>query len=145
MGSNNSEKVKIYGPEISITKTIDRQQLNSGDELTVTVTAKNTGNVDASVTVTDTIPPEAKLISGETSFKQVLGSDGDSKTITYILQMHKEGEIKLPACKASFLDLDEYSGEVSSNTPVVYVGIPISLRRKQYAAGGSNGIQPGKK
>ena len=31
-GSNNSEKVKIYGPEISITKTVDRQQLNTGDE-----------------------------------------------------------------------------------------------------------------
>ena len=126
-GSNNSEKIKIYGPEIIITKTVDRQQLNPGDELTVTVTAKNTGNVDASVTVTDTVPPEAKLISGETNFKQILGSDGGSKTITYILQMHKEGEIKLPACKASFLDLDKYSGEVSSETPVVYVGIPIPL------------------
>ena len=125
--SNNSEKVKIYGPEISVTKTINRQQLNSGDELTVTVTAKNTGNVDASVTLTDTVPQEAKLISGETSFKQVLASDGGSKTITYILQMHKEGEIHLPACKASFLDLDEYSGEAISDTPVVYVGVPISL------------------
>lgn len=126
-GSNNSEKVKIYGPEISITKTIDRQQLNSGDELTVTLTARNAGNVDSSVTVTDTVPPEAKLISGETGFKQILGSDGGSKTVTYILQMHTEGEIHLPACKASFLDLDEYSGEAVSDTPVVYVGVPMSL------------------
>ena len=126
-GSNNSEKVKIYGPEISVTKTINKQQLNSGDELTVTITVKNTGNIDSSVTVTDTVPPEAKLISGETSFKQILGSGGGSKTVTYILQMHKEGEIHLPACKASFLDLDEYSGEVVSDTPVVYVGVPISL------------------
>ena len=128
VGSNNSENVKIYGPEVSITKTVDREQLDSGDKLTVTVTAKNTGNVDASVTVTDTIPPEAKLISGETSLNYVLGSDGDSKTMTYMMQMNKDGEIKLPACKGSFLDLDEYSGEVSSNTPVVYVGIPISLQ-----------------
>jgi uncharacterized repeat protein (TIGR01451 family) len=126
-GSNNSEKIKIYGPEISITKTIDRQQLNSGDKLTVTVTAKNTGNADASVTLTDTVPPEAKFISGETSFKQVLGSSGGSKKIVYIMQMHKEGEIHLPACKATFLDLEEYSGEVFSDTPVVYVGIPMPL------------------
>jgi PGF-CTERM protein/uncharacterized repeat protein (TIGR01451 family) len=126
-GSNNSENIQIYGPEISVTKTIDRQQLNSGDKLTVTITVRNTGNVGSSVTVTDTVPPEAKLISGETSFKQILESNGDSKTISYILQMHKEGEIRLPACKASFLDLDEYSGEVISDTPVVYVGVPISL------------------
>jgi PGF-CTERM protein/uncharacterized repeat protein (TIGR01451 family) len=127
VNSTNSEKTIIYGPEISVTKTIDKQQMDSGDELTVTVTAKNTGNVDSSVTVTDTVPPEAKLISGETGFKQILGSNGDSKTVTYILQMHKEGEIHLPACKASFLDLNEYSGEVISDTPVVFVGVPISL------------------
>lgn len=126
-GSNNSENVKIYGPEISVTKIIDRQQLNSGDKLTVTITVRNAGNAGSSVTVTDTVPPEAKLISGETSFKQILESNGDSKTVSYILQMHKEGEIRLPACKASFLDLDEYSGEVISETPVVYVGVPISL------------------
>jgi PGF-CTERM protein/uncharacterized repeat protein (TIGR01451 family) len=135
--SNNSEKIKVYGPEISVTKTIDRQQLNSGEELTVTVTAKNTGNVDASVTLTDTVPKEAKFISGETSFKQVLASDGGSKTIIYILQMHKEGEIRLPACKASFFDLDEYSGEVISDTPVVYVGVPISLNGSSTQPDGS--------
>ncbi|RXA19533.1 DUF11 domain-containing protein [Methanosarcina sp. MSH10X1] len=126
-GSNNSEKIKVYGPDIVVTKTVNKQQLNPGDELTVTVTAKNTGNVDASVTLTDTVPPEAKFISGETSFRQVLESEGGSETITYIMQMHKEGEIRLPACKATFLDLDKYSGEVISDAPVVYVGVPIPL------------------
>lgn len=125
--SDNSEKITIYGPYIEITKTVDRQQLNPGDKLTVTVTAKNTGNVDASVTVTDTVPSEAKLISGETSFKQVLESNGGSKTITYIMQMNKEGEIKIPPCKANFLDLDKYSGEVYSESPVVNVGKIITL------------------
>jgi len=125
--SDNSEKTKIYGPYIEITKTVDKQQLNPGDELTVKVTAKNSGNVDASVKVTDTVPSEAKLISGETSFSQVLGSGGGSKTITYVLQMNKEGKIEIPACKASFLDLDKYSGEVYSETSVVNVGTTITL------------------
>jgi uncharacterized repeat protein (TIGR01451 family) len=137
--SNNSEKIRIYGPEISITKTIDRQQLDVGDELTVTVTAKNTGNADAIVTLTDTAPPETKFISGEMSSKQVIGKDGDSKTITYILKMNKEGEIHLPACKINFLDLDEYSGEVFSNAPVVYVGIPIPLEGSSTHQEGSTG------
>lgn len=125
--SNNSEKVKVYGPYIEVTKAVDRQQLNSGDELTVTVTTKNTGNVDASVKLTDPVPPEAKFISGETSCSQVLGSEGGTRTMTYIMQMHKEGEIRLPAARAAFLDLDEYSGEAISNKPVVYVGIPVPL------------------
>jgi len=120
--SNTSQKITIYGPYIEITKTVDKQQLNPGDKLTVTVTTKNTGNVDASVTVSDTVPSEAKLISGETSFKQVLESKGGSKTITYILQMNKEGEIEIPACKASYLDLDKYSGEVYSEASTVNVG-----------------------
>ncbi len=137
--SNNSEKVKVYGPEISVTKSINKQQLNSGDELTVTVMVKNTGNVDASVTLTDTVPQEAKLISGETSFKQILESDGGSKTITYILKMNKEGKIHLPACKAGFLDLDEYSGEVVSETPVVYVGVPVFLNGSSKQSSGSTG------
>lgn len=136
--SENSETTKIYGPYIEITKTINKQQLNPGDELTVTVTARNTGNVDASVTATDTVPPEAKLISGETSFKQVLGS-GSSKTITYIMQMHKEGEVQLPACKATFLDLDKYSGEVISETPVVYVGTPMAIEGSSSQPEGETG------
>jgi len=135
--SDNSEKTKIYGPYIEITKTIDKQQLNPGDELTVKVTAKNSGNVDASVKVTDTVPSEAKLISGETSFSQVLGSGGGSKTITYVLQMNKEGEIKIPACKASFLDLDKYSGDVYSGTSVVNVGTTITLEGSSSQTEGS--------
>lgn len=125
--SNNSQKITVYGPYIEIKKTVDKQQLNPEEKLTVTVTAKNTGNVDASVTLTDTIPSEAKLISGETSFKQVLGKNGGSKTITYVLQMHEEGEVQIPACKASFLDLNKYSGEAISESPVVYVGVPVTL------------------
>jgi uncharacterized repeat protein (TIGR01451 family) len=137
--SDNSDTTKIYGPYIEITKTVNKQQLSPGDELTVTITAKNTGNVDASVTVTDTVPQEAKLISGETSFKQVLESNGGSKTITYIMQMNKEGEIKLPTCKASFLDLDKYSGEVYSEAPVVSVGKTITLEGSSSQPEGSTG------
>ncbi|WP_440945009.1 BatD family protein [Methanosarcina sp. T3] len=135
--SDNSEKTKIYGPYIEITKTVDKEQLNPGDKLTVKVTAKNSGNVDASVTVTDTVPDEAKLISGETSFHQVLGSGGGSKTITYIMQMNEEGEIEIPACKASFIDLDKYSGEVYSGTSVVNVGTTITLEGSSEQTEGS--------
>ena len=105
VSSNNSGTVKINGPNITVIKTVDKQQLNTGDILNVTVMAQNTGNVNANVRVNDTLPPGAELISGETSFKQILKSGGDSKNVTYTLQMNREGEIQLPACKASFYDL----------------------------------------
>ena len=81
----------------------------------------------------------------ETSFKQVLESDGGSKTITYILQMNKEGEIKIPACKASFLDLDKYSGEVNSDAPVVHVGAQTSPEETTLDEGINKNVTPKEK
>jgi len=139
VSSNISGTFKVYGPNITVIKTVDKQQLSPGEELNVTLTAQNTGNVNANVTVTDTLPSEAKLISGETDFRQVLASGGGSKTISYIMRIDEEGEIQLPACKASFIDLDKYSGEVYSNTSVINVGVPISLEGNSTQPGGVTG------
>lgn len=126
--SSDSEKTSVYGPNIILTKSLDKTNLNPGDELTVTLTVKNTGNVDASVKVTDTVPDEVKFISGEKDFSGVLKSGGGSQTSKYIVQMNSEGEIQLPPCTATFFDLEDYTGEVNSSTPeVVYVGTPESL------------------
>jgi hypothetical protein len=108
----------------------------------VTVMAQNTGNVNANVRVNDTLPPGAELISGETSFKQILKSGGDSKNVTYTLQMNREGEIQLPACKASFYDLDKYSGEVNSDAPVVHVGTQTSQEGNNTQTEGINKSNP---
>jgi uncharacterized repeat protein (TIGR01451 family) len=127
VSSNNSGAVKISGPDITVTKTVDKQQLSIGDSLNVTVTALNTGDVSANIKMNDTLPPGTKLLGGKTSSRQILKSGGGSMSINYTLQMDTEGEVKLPACKANFYDLSKNSGEVSSDTPVVYVGTRIYL------------------
>ena len=127
VSSTNSGTVKINGPEVKVTKTVDRQQLNVGDNLNVIITAQNNKNVNLNVRINDTLPPGAKLVGGETSSKQILRSGGSSMTINYTLQMNMEGEIKLPACKASFTDIAKNSIEVASDTPIVHIGTPISL------------------
>ena len=48
-------------------------------------------------------------------------------TINYTLQMNMEGEIKLPACKASFTDVAKNSVEVTSDILIVHVGPHTSL------------------
>src|SRR5674476_2560 len=45
VSSNNSGTVKINGPNITVIKTVDKQQLNTGDILNLTVMARNTGTV----------------------------------------------------------------------------------------------------
>jgi len=125
--NNSSDTVTIYEPDIIVVKNVDKQQMNVGDNLTVNITAQNNKNVKLSVRINDTLPPGAKLISGEISSKKLLQSDGDSMSMNYTIQMNTGGEIKLPACKANFTDVEKKSTEVSSNTPIVYVESPLSL------------------
>jgi len=120
-------KTSIRGPYVELDKKIDTQQLEVGEKLKVTLEAKNSGNVDVSVTLSDPLSPKTKFISGETEFKEVLKA-GKAKTITYMLQMNNKGKILLPPAKATFLDLEDHSGVVySKNPPPVYVGIPIEI------------------
>ncbi|MDD3042449.1 MAG: BatD family protein [Methanosarcinaceae archaeon] len=132
--STNTVETYIEGPYIVLTKKVDLQQLEVGEKLTVTLTATNTGNVDASVTVSDTLPSEAKFISGETGFREIL-NEGGSKTVSYMLQMNRKGKIQLPPAKASFLDLEDYKGEVYSEGQPVYVGVPIEIEAKEEESG----------
>jgi uncharacterized repeat protein (TIGR01451 family) len=125
--NNSSDTVTIYEPDIIVVKNVDKQQMNVGDNLTVNITAQNNKNIKLSVRINDTLPPGAKLISGEISSKKLLQSDGDSMSMNYTIQMNTGGEIKLPACKANFTDVEKKSTEVSSNTPIVYVESPLSL------------------
>jgi uncharacterized repeat protein (TIGR01451 family) len=127
VSSNDTGTVKINEPDVNVTKIVDKKQLNVGDNLSVTITAVNKRNANLDVRVNDTLPPGAKLLSGETSSKQILKSDGGTMSINYTIQMNTEGEIKLPACKANFTDITKNSVVVFSDTPIVQVGTPISL------------------
>ena len=126
VGSNNSGNILIKNPDIIVTKTVDKQQLNVGENLSVIITAQNNRNVNLNVKVNDTLPPGAKLLRGETSSKQILTSGGGSMSINYTLQMNTGGEIKLPACKANFTDIAKNSVVVTSDTPIVQVVMPVS-------------------
>lgn len=139
ISSTDSGTVIIKGPDLKVTKTVDKQQLNIGDNLSVIITAQNNRNVNLNVRINDTLPPGTKLVGGETSSKQILKSNGGSMSINYTLQMNTEGDIKLPACKANFTDIAKNSVEITSDTPIVHVGAPISPEANNTpAAAGKN-------
>jgi uncharacterized repeat protein (TIGR01451 family) len=138
ISSNNSGTIKINEPDVRVTKTVDKQQLNIGETLKVVITAQNNRKVNLNVRVNDTLPPGAKLTSGETSSKQILKSEGGSMNINYTLQMNTEGEIKLPACRVNFTDVAKNSVEVASETPIVHVLAPFSSSNNTTEAVGKN-------
>ncbi|MHC1576075.1 MAG: BatD family protein [Methanosarcinaceae archaeon] len=117
---SNGPAIEVNGPEIIITQNVDVSTIQPGEEITVTVTVKNDGNKDASVTVGSTIPDEAAFISGDKGFSQVL-KGGSSESYTYVIRLDEEGMVKLPAATATFIDMEDYRGEKISNTPVVTV------------------------
>lgn len=127
VSSENSGTIKIKAPDVKVTKTIDKQQLNVGENLTVIITALNNRNINLNVRLNDTLPPGAKLVRGETSSKQILKSGGGSMSINYTIQMNQEGEIKLPACKGNFIDISKNSVEILSESPIVNVVSPFTL------------------
>ena len=113
--SSETPRITVYGPNIVLTKTVSRSNVNSGDEVKVTVNVQNIGNVDASVTASDSLPSTATFVSGDTGFKELLKS-GSSKSFSYVIRMKTSDEVKLPAATARFIDRQGYNGERVSNT-----------------------------
>ena len=121
---SNGPKLTINGPDIVITQTLDKSTIQPGDEVKVTVTAKNEGNRDASTRVTSTQFPEgATFISGDRILDIVLGKD-QSSSYTYILKMNELGIFKIPPATATFIDMEGFKGEKISNMPSITVEIP---------------------
>ncbi|MEA1984132.1 MAG: BatD family protein [Euryarchaeota archaeon] len=117
---SNGPAIEVNGPDIGITQDVNVSTIQPGKEVTVTVTVKNDGNKDASVTVGSTTPDEATFISGDQGFSQVLKGKS-SESYTYVIRLYGEGMVKLPAATATFIDMEDYSGEKISNTPVITV------------------------
>lgn len=124
--TSEKSEIEINGPNIVLTKTVSSSDVAPGEEVTVTVKVQNTGNRDASVTVSDPsdmLPESTTFVSGETTFKNVV-KKGSSSSFSYVIRMDAIGDVKLPAATASFVDMEEYKGEKISNMPVISVTVP---------------------
>ncbi|ABE51300.1 DUF11 domain-containing protein [Methanococcoides burtonii] len=114
----------VNGPDIVITQIFDKTTLQPGQEVKVTVTARNEGNRDASTRVTsDQFPESATFISGDKNLDAVLGAD-QSSSYTYTLKMNELGIFKLSPATATFIDMEGFKGEKISNMPSITVDVP---------------------
>ncbi len=123
--SSGTPKIEVNGPYITLTKSVSSSNVTPGTEITVTVKVDNTGDRDASVTASDSLPDGVSLVSGETGFHEVM-KKSSSKSYSYVIRMDALGDVKLPSATASFIDLEGYKGEKISNMPVISVVEPVT-------------------
>ena len=93
-------------PILSVQKSFDKNQMNVGDEVKVTITVKNTGTGQAMNIKTEDIPPlpEFSYIAGyPPKIKDTL-DPGESDSAVYLMSAVKEGSIRVPAIQVSYTD-----------------------------------------
>ena len=123
--SSGTPTIEVNGPYITLTKSVSSLNVTPGTEITVTVKVDNTGDRDASVTASDSLPSGVSLVSGDTGFQDVM-KKSSSKSYSYVIRMDTEGDVKLPSATASFIDLEGYKGDKISNMPVISVFEPVA-------------------
>ena len=130
---SDSSYIVVYGPLIELSKSATPATIDEGGIVTVTLEAKNTGNMLASIDVADSLPPDAVLTDGVTDAKAVLEA-GESHTFSYRMRMDAAGSIELPAALLQFVDNHEYEGVVASENVTIAVN-PVNSQGSSDSSG----------
>ncbi len=94
--------VIVYGSEIVVEKNVDKPVVNLGEDVIVTVSINNVGNIVTHAAVNDSLPEGASLVNGTTSLASTLLELNTPEIFSYTIRMNKEGEIELPAAVANY-------------------------------------------
>ncbi|MCZ7380307.1 MAG: hypothetical protein O8C64_01840, partial [Candidatus Methanoperedens sp.] len=131
---SNEVAVVVYGPNIVLTKKSDVSEINPNDIVTVTVVARNTGSTPTRVTVRDTLPPEATIVSGSTSTDAYLEANNEVR-FSYALKINSKKQIKLPRATAEYYELGSKGAKISAESQDLVIKIkPPVVTTKQTPA-----------
>jgi len=123
-------EILVHGSKILLEKTVSPTQVEPNENVTVTITATNVGDIKASVEIfdNDPLPDNVTLVSGEpyTTSPKIIGEE-DSISLTYIISASANGTYELPQARAKFYDLQGYRSEEISASPEFTTGIPPIL------------------
>jgi len=128
--SSNTVTVVVNGPKILLNKTVDKPVVNLSENVNVTVSFNNVGDIGTRIEVKDSLPDSVSMVSGSTY--QLNWSDPNSPMgFSYIIRMNTEGVIQLPAAVANYTDI-EYRGMtrsvLSSERPIITVVDPSKIK-----------------
>ncbi len=110
--TSSPPKVIVNGPKIILNKSVDKSVVSIGEDVTVTVSVNNVGNIPTRVSVKDVIPKGVSFVRGNTSLTEFLEVN-KPLNFSYVIRMDKEGEIQLPPAIANYTEV-EYRGIIRS-------------------------------
>ncbi|MDD5615322.1 MAG: hypothetical protein PHH85_03890 [Candidatus Methanoperedens sp.] len=121
--SSSTMKIVVNGPRLQLNKTVSKPVVNLSEDVTVTVSVNNIGNIGIKTDVKDSLPDDVSLVSGQLS-QLNFSEPGKAWGFSYIIRMNKEGVYELPSAIANYTNV-EYRGFVrdvkSSERPIIKV------------------------
>jgi uncharacterized repeat protein (TIGR01451 family) len=104
--ASETPRAELDKPNLFVQKIFEKNQMNVGDEVKVTVIVKNIGTGQALNINTEDLPPlpEFSYIAGyPPKIKDTLDA-GKSDSAIYVISAVKEGSIRVPAVQVSYTD-----------------------------------------
>ncbi|VVB84834.1 Uncharacterised protein [uncultured archaeon] len=139
--SNSSPTITLIvnGPRLLLNKTVSKPVVNMSEDVIVTVSANNIGNIGTKTDVIDSLPDSVSLVSGQLS-QLNFSEAGKTWGFSYIIRMNKEGDYELPPAIANYTNV-EYRGTVrdveSSQRPIITVIDPSKPRPTNSSTNGT--------
>jgi len=122
---SNTPSIIIDGACIIINKTALPGKVNFGDNVTVTLSAINTGNAPAIINITDQIPAGTFMLNGNTTLGTTLEKNQSCST-TYVIKMGSTGNIIFPSPVVEIVN-DAYSRVQISEMVSINVSSPPAI------------------
>lgn len=114
-----AEKPKVV---LEAIKTVDRMEVEAGEQIAVAVAVKNVGSIESFVQIFDDVPYGTELVSGETSWEGEI-KPGEKVILEYILRFPKDGVYHLPPARIIYF-------EGSDRKTLETEGISITVKSK---------------
>lgn len=121
---SNRATVVVNGPIIILNKMVNKDTVAAGEDIKVTVSINNIGNIATRAEVTDSLPDGASLVSGQISLAPTFLELNTPQGFSYTIRMNKKGKVELPAAVLNYTGV-EYRGAtraiLGSEKPVITV------------------------
>lgn len=140
--TSTSPVVDVIGPLVEVEKTVSSARVKTGEEVTVTLTAKNVGNRRAKASVKETVPAWASLNSGETELSRLL-LPGEAAGLEYTISCPEAGSFEIPPTSVCYRDDDGTACALESSRLRITVETACEIEEAgsalQSSASGENG------